>query len=142
MKFLLTILISLLFTIVGCATSPAQPAQSQVEVRQAQTRHYNTLSYTEALRAVVATFMDLGFAIEEANYDMGTITGRRHWGYTMSMTVTVQQRDANQITVRANAREVRVSPNTFIRPFDFNHPQTYQDFFAVFDKAVFLTLNR
>ena len=101
-----------------------------------------TLSYTEALRAVVATFMDLGFAIEEANYDMGTVTGRRHWGHTMSMTVTVQQSDANQITVRANAREVRVSPNTFIRPINFNHPQTYQDFFAVFDKAVSLTLNR
>jgi hypothetical protein len=51
----------------------------------------------------------------------------------MRMTVTTVEKDKGRIAVRANAR------------IDENPVQdaaTYQDFFVVLDKAMFLTLNK
>jgi hypothetical protein len=48
------------------------------------------------------------------------------------MTVTVVKREGKRVSVRANAR---------IREQAVSDPATYQDFFVVLDKAMFLTLH-
>nr|MDJ0940819.1 hypothetical protein [Woeseiaceae bacterium] len=94
---------------------------------------YDTLDKQMTMRSVVATLQDLGFVIDQADADLGTITATRLHEYTMRMTVTVVQREGKRIAVRANAR---IGENAV------TDPATYQDFFVVLDKAMFLTLHK
>ncbi|MGI9236348.1 MAG: hypothetical protein ACR2QZ_03080 [Woeseiaceae bacterium] len=121
--------------LAGCATTPADVAGAgtQLETRQIQTREYDTLDKAMTMRSVIATLQDLGFTIDQADAELGTITATRLHDYTMRMTVTVVEKEGNRISVRANAR---IGENSVT---DAN---TYQDFFVVLDKAMFLTLHK
>lgn len=130
----LLLLLGALF-LVGCATSPADVTGSgtQLEVRQIQTRQYDTLDKSMTMRAVIGTLQDLGFTIDQADADLGTVTATRLHEYTMRMTVTVVERDQQRISVRANAR---------INEDSVTDAATYQDFFVALDKAMFLTQHK
>lgn len=125
-----------LLVLAGCATTTPTNiagAGTQLETRQIQTRQYDTLDKAMTMRSVVATLQDLGFTIDQADTELGTITATRLHEYTMRMTVTVVQKEGDKISVRANAR---IGENAV------TDAATYQDFFVVLDKAMFLTLNK
>lgn len=124
-----------LLTLAGCATTPANVAGAgtQLETRQIQTREYDTLDKAMTMRSVIATLQDLGFTIDQADAELGTVTATRLHDFTMRMTVTVVQKDKQRIAVRANAR---IGENSV------TDAATYQDFFVVLDKAMFLTLHK
>ena len=125
-----------LLALAGCATTtPTNIAGggTQLETRQIQTREYDTLDKAMTMRSVIATLQDLGFTIDQADADLGTITATRLDQYTMRMTVTVVQKEGARISVRANAR---IGENAV------TDAATYQDFFVVLDKAMFLTLQK
>ena len=130
----LLILITAL-AVSGCASRNAAITESgsQVHVRQMQTRIYDSLDRRETLRSVLATLQDLGFVIDTADYEMGAITATRLQEYELRVTVTVRDRANNQLAVRANAR---------VDDRLIDDPGTYQDFFTVLDKAIFLTRHR
>lgn len=122
--------------LAGCATTTPVDISgtgTQLETRQIQTRQYDTLNKALTMRSVVATLQDLGFTIDQADAELGTITATRYHEYTMRMTVTVVQRGEERVSVRANAR---IGENAV------TDAATYQDFFAALDKAMFLTLQR
>ena len=124
----------LLLVVGGCASNNAAITDggSQVQIRQVQTREYDTLDTRDTLRSVLATLQDLGFVIDKADYDLATITATKLQDYQIRMTVTVRERGAERIAVRANARY-----NEHL----IEDPAAYQDFFAALDKAMFLTLH-
>jgi hypothetical protein len=124
-----------LLTLSGCVTTPANVtgAGTQLETRQIQTREYDTLDKSMTMRSVIATLQDLGFTIDQADAELGTITATRLHKYTMRMTVTVVKKEGDQISVRANSR-IGEKPVT--------DAATYQDFFVVLDKAIFLTQHK
>ena len=129
-----TILLLVIAGLAACAsTTPVDisGSGSQLESRQIQTRQYDTLDKPLTMRSVIATLQDLGFTIDQADTDLGVVTATRYDQYTMRMTVTVVQRGAEKVSVRSNAR-IGENPVT--------DAETYQDFFAVLDKAMFLTL--
>ena len=120
----------------GCATTAPDDVVgggTQLATRQIQTREYDTLDKPMTMRSVIATLQDLGFTIDQADLDLGTITATRLHEYTMRMTVTVVEKGDARISVRANAR---IDENSV------TDPATYQDFFVVLDKAIFLTRNK
>lgn len=119
----------------SCATTPpdVMGAGTQLATRQIQTREYDTLDKAMTMRSVIATLQDLGFTIDQADAQLGTITATRLHEYTMRMTVTVVKKANERISVRANAR-IGENPVT--------DPNTYQDFFVVLDKAMFLTQHK
>lgn len=122
--------------LAGCATTTPvdiSSAGTQLEARQIQTRQYDTLDKTLTVRSVIATLQDLGFTIDQADAELGTITATRYHTYTMRMTVTVVQRGEERVSVRANAR---IGENAV------TDAATYQDFFVALDKAMFLTLQQ
>lgn len=128
------LLASLLIT--ACATggsSNATGQASQVQIRQIQTREYDTLDKAMTLRSVIATLQDLSFVIDKADAELGTVTATRHDKYLMRMTVTVRQKESGRVAVRANAR---------INEDTVEDPKTYQDFFVALDKAMFLTAQK
>ena len=125
-----------LLSLAGCATTtPVNIAGdgTQLKTRQIQTRQYDTLDKAMTLRSVIATLQDLGFTIDQADAELGTVTATRLHDYTMRMTVTVVKKEGDRISVRANAR---IGENAV------TDAATYQDFFVVLDKAMFLTLHK
>jgi pyocin large subunit-like protein len=65
----------------GCATTTPVDitgAGTQLEVRQIQTREYDSLNKQMTMRSVIATLQDLGFTIDQA--DQGVRSGKcTHW---------------------------------------------------------------
>ena len=129
------LLLIICLAVAGCAapTGVITAGGSQVELRQIQTREYDTLDKRGTLRAVVATLQDLGFVIDKADYELATVSGTKLQSYEIRMTVTVRERDGNRLAVRANAR---------FNDRAIEDPKSYQDFFATLDKALFLTLHK
>ncbi len=127
---------SILIPLTACTMPKAADVtgeQSQLAVRQLQTREYQTADKRMALRSTIATLQDLGFVIDNADLELGVVTATRHRGHTMRMTVTARERPGERVAVRANAR---------LGENGIDDPQTYQDFFVALDKAIFLTRNR
>jgi hypothetical protein len=107
--------------------------QSQVQLRQMQTRAFDTGDLERTLRASIATLQDLGFVVDKADLDLGTVTATKLDGYALRMTVTVRKRGASQVLVRANA-QYNLHPIT--------EPQPYQNFFIALGRAMFLSAQR
>lgn len=120
--------------LAGCQTTSMnqvmETSGSQVAIRQIQTRAFDTTNKTKTLRTIIATLQDLGFVIDKADDELGTVSGTKLNGYSLRMTVTVRPRGEKQTLVRANAT-YNVTPVT--------DPEPYQQFFTALQKAMFLT---
>ena len=118
----------------GCQTTSMnqvmETSESQVALRQIQTRAFDTTDRTKTLRTIIATLQDLGFVIDKADDELGTVSGTKLNGYSLRMTVTVRPRGKTQTLVRANAT-YNITP--------VEDPEPYQQFFAALEKAMFLT---
>jgi len=124
-----------LFFLAACASPNVAITDggSQVQIRQIQTREYDTLNKRDTMRSVLATLQDLGFVIDNADYDLATISATKLQDYQIRMTVTVRERESKRLAVRASAR---------FNQDPIEDPLAYQDFFAALDKAIFLTLHQ
>ncbi len=121
------------FCLSACQTTSMnkvmETSDSQLELRQIQTRAFDTTNQTRMLRTVIATLQDLGFVIDKADDELGTISGTKLDGYQLRMTVTVRPRGKEQTLVRTNAT-YNVTP--------VEAPEPYQQFFTALEKAIFL----
>lgn len=133
----LTVFVLALLALSGCQTSSMnkvmETSASQVEMRQIQTRAFNTTNKKKTLRTVIATLQDLGFVIDKADDELGTVSGTKLDGYSLRMTVTVRPKGSKQTMVRANAT-YNVTP--------VEDPEPYQQFFVALEKAMFLTAHQ
>jgi hypothetical protein len=103
--------------------------QSQVQLRQVQTRAFDTSDSSKTLRTVIATLQDLGFVIDKADAELGAVSATKLDRFELRMTVTVRPRGEKQLLVRANA-QYELTP---VADAEF-----YQQFFAALEKAMFL----
>ena len=104
--------------------------ETQLQKRSYQSRSFDTGDKEKVMRAVIATMQDLGFVIDQANLDLGTISGTRLDGNQVRMTVSVRPRGEKMMLVRANAQFNR-------RPIE--DPKQYQDFFVSLEKSLFVS---
>jgi hypothetical protein len=139
---------------------------SQVKVRAAQSRVFDTQDRVGMIEAVVTTFQDLGFQIEVLDEALGIVSGKkfvgiekpsvgfdanyylydeeslvvftrsyRSWGPfwhrsdLVRLTVTVRERNEQQLIVRASAQ-------FYLRPIE--DPEPYQKFFATLEQTRFV----
>ncbi len=123
-----------LFVMAGCASTAERVLQggNQVELRNMQTRSFETNDKRMIVRNVVATLQDLGFVIDSADAELGTVSATKLNGYAIKMTVSVRKKDDKTMLVRANARYNLKA---------IEDAQMYQDFFTSLSKALFLTAN-
>ena len=132
LRFIL--LLGMLSVLGGCQTDSKNQVlftdKSQVALRAVQTRTFDTLDHNRMLRAVIATLQDLGFVVDKADEDLGTVTATKLDGSQLRMTVTLRDRGGKQIAVRANAQYNLVA---------VSDAAPYQQFFNALQQAVFLT---
>ncbi len=120
--------------LAGCQTDSRDQvlatSQSQLALRQIQSRAFDTTDRDRMLRTVISTLQDLSFVIDKADATLGSVSGTKLDGYQLRMTVTVRPRGETQLIVRANA-QYNITP--------VEDPEPYQQFFAALEKSVFLT---
>jgi hypothetical protein len=120
--------------LAGCQTDSRDQvlatSESQLALRQIQSRAFDITDREKMLRTVIATMQDLSFVIDKADAGLGTVSGTKLDGYQLRMTVTVRPRGDGQLIVRANA-QYNITP--------VEDPEPYQQFFTALEKSVFLT---
>ncbi len=120
--------------VAGCQTNSRQQAlamsESQVALRQIQSRAFDTRDHDMMLRTIIATMQDLSFVIDKADATLGSVSGTKLNGYQLRMTVSVRPRGATQLIVRASA-QYNITP--------VEDPEPYQQFFTALQKSLFLT---
>ena len=118
----------------GCvnnSTSAALDAgENQVQLRQIQSRAFDTTDKAKTLRTVIAVLQDLGFVIDKADLELGTVTATKLDGYALRMSVSVRPRGVKQLMVRANGQYQEEA---------VTDPAPYQSFFNSLAKGMFLT---
>lgn len=136
MKRILIVML-LALNLSACMTGSASEAmnteKSQVALRSIQSRAFDTTDKNKLLRTIIATLQDLGFVIDKADNDLGTVSATKLDGYQLRMTVSVRPRGNRQSLVRANAQYQLTT---------VEDPQPYQQFFAALQKAMFLTAHQ
>ncbi len=124
-------------TSTACQTDSRKQAlatsESQLAMRQIQTRAFDTTDRELMLRTVIATMQDLAFVIDKADATLGSVSGTKLDGYQLRLTVTVRPRGTTQLLVRANA-QYNITP--------VEDPEPYQQFFTALEKSVFLTAQK
>lgn len=149
----------------ACASTPKPPALpeiSQVQVRQLQTREYDSVDETLVIKAVVAALQDEGYIISAANPEIGLVTAAMEvvdldkstkavaefwWGSGMGTYQTTKRFEASA-TVQKHNNVVRVRINIIAKALTnaggiiWSQPvyeaKVYQDIFSKVDKSVFL----
>ncbi len=104
--------------------------QTQLQLRQVQSRTFETSNKETTMRAVIATLQDLGFVLDKADLVLGTVSATKLDGYAMRMTVSVRPKGHAKMVVRANA-QMNTSPITA--------PAPYQSFFIALERSLFLS---
>ncbi len=140
---------------------------SQVKVRAAQSRVFETTDRTKMLHAIVSTFQDLGFAVEVLDEELGIVSGKKFEDYEAPqlsdpsyyayrddglLILTKQYRswgpfyhrsDLVRLTVTMRPREtqlvVRASAQYYLKSIE--EPEPYQKFFRTLEQALFLQAN-
>lgn len=122
-----------LLLLIGCQTNSRDQilaaSESQVALRQIQSRTFETADRNALLRAVIATLQDLSFVIDKADATLGSVSATKLDGYQLRMTVTVRPKSETQLLVRASAQYNLTA---------VEDPEPYQQFFAALEKSVFL----
>jgi len=128
-----------ILALAGCQTMKERvldssvDGQTSVQLRSIQTRSFDTSDKAKTMRTVIATLQDLGFVVDKADLDLGTVSATKLNGYALRMTVSVRPSESGKsMIVRANA-QYNNSPVT--------DPKPYQDFFVSLQKSLFLTAN-
>ena len=131
--------ISTLAALAGCPSASRHQLlkanESQVKIRNMQTRAFDTTDKNKTLRTAIATLQDLGFVIDKADELLGSISATKFvkkyaQSLALKITISVRPRGNNQLLVRANA-QLGISA--------IEEPEIYQNFFNALSKSMFLT---
>ena len=117
----------------GCVSTPRHAifeSSSAVQLRSYQTRAFDTVDRQGTLRTIIAALQDLGFVIDKADAVLGSVSATKLDNYELRVTATARPRGKTQTLVRINATHGHAP---------IEEPGPYQDFFVVFEKAMFLT---
>lgn len=126
--------ISISFTLstalIGCAaTQRATDGEVSLKLRAMQSRSYDTVDVEKAIRVAMATLQDLGFVIDNADAELGTVSATKLANAATKMTITVRLRGKTEILVRASAQ---------YKLLTVEDPTFYQQFFTAYSKSMFL----
>lgn len=138
MKFKSIVLFAALaVSLSACQTTRDQVVLSKMnalELRNIQSRVYETADQSKIYRAIITLMQDMGYAITSVEPEAGVISGNKL--AQLDLTAAVSPKDAQSTRVRVNAI-VRVMPNAVAHQVD--GAEFYQQrFFEPLSQALFL----
>jgi len=128
LKIFTVSLIGILCACVPMQRSNLSTQQSQLQMRNYQSRAFDSQSKSIVMKGVVTTMQDLNFIIERADEKLGTVSGTS-FNNGSKLTVSVRKMGDGRIVVRANAQ-------SGLRPI--TEPMAYQNFFNALSQTLFL----
>lgn len=105
---------------------------SQAAQRAISTRSYETSDRTRVFRAVIATLQDLGFVVDRADDQLGTVSATRYGGGLVRFTVSIRPSGNRTMLVRASGQ---------LNQHELSDPAPFQRFFEALSQALFLQAN-
>lgn len=128
----IALVVSCIGIFAGCSPTAGDVLdsdESQVALRSIQTRAFDTTDKQKMLRTVITTLQDLGFVVDKADSELGTVSATKLDGYGLRITISVRPRGQTQLLVRASAQ---------YKLTRVEDAEPYQNFFAALSKAMFL----
>ena len=147
--------------ILGCATTPATPPKTQLEIREFQTRDYDTSDIKMVMKSLLNVLQDDGYIVKAANVELGLLSASKEIdveskGEAVLLSLLAGQHArwkknsiiecSGNITEMGKVCKVRV--NFQVKTMDnkggvvevktIEDPKFYQEFFAKVDKGIFI----
>ena len=161
MKKIWMLFILLSMIMLGCATTDVNTQKSQLQIREFQTRAYDTNDTKMVMKAMLNVLQDDGFIVKNAVVEMGLLSAEKsvdvqNNGEAFMVQIFGGQnavwKKASIIECSANVseygKECRVRVNFQVKIMDnkggimkieqINDEKYYQDFFAKVDKGIFI----
>jgi len=157
----LVFVVAIAFVIAGCATTGVQPEKTQLQIREFQTKSYETKDSKMVMKAMLNVLQDDGFIVKNAVLDLGLLVAEKTVDVENSGEAflavffegaNARWKKASIIECTGNVTEfgdtVKVRVNFQLKMLDnqggilkieqIGDEKYYQDFFAKVDKGVFL----
>ena len=157
------IAVGLVFVVLacGCATSGQAPQKTQLEIREFQTRAYDTDSLKMVMKAMINVLQDDGYILKNADLELGILTATKEMdveskgeAFVLSVFGGDNARWKKNSIVEAAGnitqygKQCRVRMNFQLKVMDnkgnvmevkqITDEKHYQDFFAKVDKGIFI----
>ncbi|MCX7373565.1 MAG: hypothetical protein NTW56_14220 [Alphaproteobacteria bacterium] len=109
-----------------------QTTNTQAQQRAISARAYDTGDQVRVFRAVIATLQDLGFVVDRADDQLGTVSATRFSGGLVRFTVSVRQAGPQRSVVRASGQ---------LNQHELSDPAPFQRFHDALSQSLFLAAN-
>ena len=132
-KINLLLIIFLTLSLDACVTTIDNilgTPHTQVQMRNYQSRSFDTSNKTMVMQALLSTMQDLGFMIEKTDEKLGLVSGT---SFLNGSKVTA--------TVRTQGKKTIVRLNAQSGYSAISNPITYQNFFNSLEQSLFLEAN-
>jgi hypothetical protein len=146
---------------IGCAGAPATPPKTQLEIREFQTREYQTNDVKMVMKSLLNVLQDDNYIVKNANVELGLLSANKELnvenkGQAVLLTLLAGQNarwNKNSIiecsgNVTEMGKVCKVRINFQIKTLDnkggvvdvktIEDPIFYQEFFAKVDKGIFI----
>jgi len=149
------------FAIAGCATTGVQPQKTQLQIREFQTKSYETNDSKMVMKAMLNVLQDDGYIVKNAVLDLGLLSAEKTIDIENSgeaflaaffAGANARWKKASIIECTGNVSEfgniIKVRVNFQLKMLDnkggilkieqIDDEKYYQDFFQKVDKGIFL----
>lgn len=142
----------------GCASFDREPALTQLQVREIQTREFDTNDVKLVMKGMMNVLQDDGFIIKNAVADLGLLTAEKDIDISSRKDILLaslvadgrwKQHSVQEISANVSAFGARTKVRVNLQKKTFDNmgavvaveqdlnPETYQSFFARVSKAIF-----
>lgn len=106
MKCLTAVPIIMFLLLPGCVMQPPIPQKTQLEIREFQTRSYETKDVKMVMKSMLNVLQDDGYIVKNANVELGLLTATKE--------VDVENEDQAFVATLISGREARWNKNSII----------------------------
>jgi len=161
MKRIAVLLLGVIFVCSACMTQNVKPQKTQLEIREFQTRSYQTKDTKMVMKAMLNVLQDDGFIVKNANVELGLLTATKELdvesGGEAAFAIfmagenarykknTIIECSANisefgkETRVRANFQtKMMNNKNEVMNVKQIEEADYYQTFFSKVDKGIFI----